>query len=412
MSVNKGEVKRETAYTVLEDGNVATPVGYKAGGLHCGIKRKRPDLGWLYSKVPATAAGVYTTNTFQAPPLVVTQESIEAGGKIQGVIVNSGNANACTGTQGLTDAYNMRKMFSDHFHLLHHETAVVSTGVIGEPMPMEKIKTGISNLSMENHEVEQFERAILTTDTCTKHVGVKMEIDGKMVTIGGSAKGSGMIHPNMATMLAFITTDANIKKDDLDQALKTITDKTFNCISVDGDSSTNDMVLLLANGMVENDTLHANHPDWSTFVAGLTYVCETLAKQIARDGEGATKLIEVQVDGASSHSSATAIAKSIISSNLVKTAVFGEDPNWGRIIGAIGYSGEQVDPNSIEISLGPIKVISDGLPTTFNEEEAIRYLQNEFIQIYVSLHAGEGTGKAWGCDLTYEYVRINASYRT
>lgn len=399
---------------LIEDGNVTTPKGFQAGGLHCGLKYKKLDLGWIYSEVPAEAAGVYTMNIFQAPPLQVTQESIAVEHKIQAILVNSANANACTGEQGLKDAYQMRTMFAAEMGIDEHYAAVVSTGVIGVPLPMDTLQAGIE--AIEEHrkdtDAEHFEKAILTTDKCTKHVGVQIEIDGEVVSIGGAAKGSGMIHPNMATMLAFVTTDACIAQESLHATLKEVTNTTFNSITVDGDTSTNDMVLVLANGMAQNQKLTKKHKDWSLFVQALEHVCQELAKMIARDGEGATKLVEVHVEGAESDEVARAIGKSIVGSSLVKTAIFGTDPNWGRIVCAIGYSGQQLDPNKLKVSLGPIKVVENGLPLPFDEAEGKSYLEQENIHIFVQLNQGQGEAVCWGCDLSYEYVRINASYRT
>lgn len=398
---------------IITDGNVTTPKGFTAGGLHCGIKRKRSDLGWLYSNTPATCAGVYTLNQFQAAPLQVTKESIAVEQKIQGVIVNSGVANACTGKQGLIDAYTMRKEFADKIGVKEHYVAVASTGVIGTCLPMEKIKNGIEQIHAEEHQGgKNFSKAILTTDTVEKNIAVQIQIDGKTVSIGGTAKGSGMIHPNMATMLAFITTDANIEAHSLSKALKEVTDETFNMITVDGDCSTNDMVLVMANGLAENKELSENHPSWDKFMHAFSFVCKTLAKMIARDGEGATKLIEVHIKGAQTDEAAKKICKAIISSNLVKAAIYGADPNWGRIIGAIGYSGQQIDPNKVSVAIGDTTVVEGGLPTFFNESSVSKYLMNDTIQIYVDLNIGNGKSVGWGCDLTYEYVKINASYRT
>jgi glutamate N-acetyltransferase / amino-acid N-acetyltransferase len=398
---------------VLEEESVTLPKGFKAGGMHCGIKRKRLDLGYIVSDVPATVAGVYTTNTFQAAPLLVTQESIAKENKIQAIIVNSGNANACTGEQGLLDAFEMQKGFANELGIKEHLVAVTSTGVIGELLPMDKVKTGINQILQTKYATEEnFKNAILTTDTCIKQIAVQVKIDGKTVSIGGAAKGSGMIHPNMATMLGFVTTDANIAHEDLYAALKVITNQTFNMITVDGDTSTNDMVLVMANGLAGNDQLTKDHPDWDLFKAGLKLVSEELAKKIARDGEGATKLVEVQVNGAYSHEAARAVGKSIISSNLVKTAIYGTDPNWGRIVTAIGYSGIPVEPNKLKVAIGPYKVFENGLPCPFVEEEVKEYLELETVSILVELNQGEESATAWGCDLTYDYVKINASYRT
>lgn len=406
-------VKSKKEIVVIEDGSVTLPKGFKAGGMHCGIKRKRLDLGYIVSDVPATVAGVYTTNIFQAAPLLVTQESIAKENKVQAVLVNSGNANACTGEQGLLDAYKMQKEFAKELGIQEHLVAVTSTGVIGELLPMDQVESGIKQILQTKYENEEnFKQAILTTDTCIKQIAVQVKIDGKTVTIGGAAKGSGMIHPNMATMLGFVTTDANVANEDLLSALKDITNQTFNMITVDGDTSTNDMVLVMANGLAGHEQLSKSHPDWDVFKEGLKIVSEELAKKIARDGEGATKLVEVQVNGAYSHNAARAVGKSIISSNLVKTAIYGTDPNWGRIVTAIGYSGVPVEPNCIEVSIGTFKVFENGLPCPIVEEEVKEYLELDTVKIIVELNQGDYDATAWGCDLTYDYVKINASYRT
>jgi glutamate N-acetyltransferase / amino-acid N-acetyltransferase len=398
---------------IVNEGNVTTPKGFTAGGMHTGIKRKRLDLGYIYSDVPATTAGVYTTNLFKAAPLLVTEKSIDIEQKIQAVLVNSGNANACTGNQGLQDAYTMQKDFANLLGIKDHYVAVTSTGVIGVPLPMEKIQSGIQQILQEEYSgADHFEQAILTTDTGVKNMAVQLEIDGKVISIGGAAKGSGMIHPNMATMLGFVTTDAKIDYPELWDALKQITNQTFNMISVDGDSSTNDMVLVMANGKADNEKLTKEHPNWELFLEGLKMVSESLAKQIARDGEGATKLVEVQVSGAETVEAARAIGKTIISSNLVKTAIYGTDPNWGRIVCAVGYSGILIDPNLVTVSIGPYQVVEKGLPSPMVEEDVKKYLENENVYIYVNLNQGEAEATAWGCDLSYDYVRINASYRT
>jgi glutamate N-acetyltransferase/amino-acid N-acetyltransferase len=399
---------------ILPDESVTLPIGFKAGGVHCGLKKNGSlDLGYILSELPATAAGVYTTNAFQAAPLLVTQDSIAKEKKIQAIIVNSGNANSCTGAQGIQDAYEMQKAFAAELGIKDHYVAVTSTGVIGELMPMTKVVSGIKGiLELENEDETKFTQAILTTDLAAKKIGVQIKIDGKTISIGGAAKGSGMIHPNMATMLGFVTTDANIEYENLLLALREVTNETFNMITVDGDTSTNDMVLVMANGMAGNETLTTDHPDWNTFKNGLKVVCEELAKKIAKDGEGATKLIEVQVNGSYSKTDAQAVGKSIISSNLVKTAIYGTDPNWGRIVSAIGYSGVPVTPNLVKVSIGPYIVFEGGLPSPINEDEVKLYLEQDYIQIFVELNQGEDSATAWGCDLTYDYIKINASYRT
>lgn len=406
-------VKEEELFTIVDHGTVTSPEGFKAGGFHAGLKRKRKDLGWIISEVPAVSAGVFTTNSFQAPPLKVTQDSL-VGGTLQGIIVNSGNANAFTGKKGLEDAYEMRRQFAKVMNLKQSETAVTSTGVIGEYLPMDAITKGIAEIPTYQGTTsgKEFAEAIVTTDKVTKEVAVTCKIDGKEVTIGGAAKGSGMIKPNMATMLSFITTDAAVEKKALQTALNEITNRTYNMITVDGETSTNDMVLLMANGKAENLHLCEKHPDWSTFIAALEYVSEELAKMIAKDGEGATKLVEVHVDGAESKEGARAIAKSVVGSNLVKTAIHGSDANWGRIVCAIGYSGEKVDEESLSISIGPINLVEKGVTASFSEEDAKQYLMSDTIHIYVDLNKGKEKAVAWGCDLSYDYVRINASYRT
>ncbi len=406
------EIEQDSAFKIITEGGVTSPKGFRANGLHCGIRKSRLDLGWIYSDVPADACGVFTTNVFQAAPLKVTQESLAEGSKLQAILVNSGNANACTGEEGLKNAYDSRSKVAAQFSIPEHYISVVSTGVIGQQLPMEKLTSGIENMNQLTSDVEKFEKAILTTDTVTKHVAVQVEINGKKVTIGGASKGSGMIHPNMATMLGFVTTDADVVQEDLHAALKDVTNSTFNMITVDGDTSTNDMVLVLANGLAENETLSKEHADWDTFKNALAYVCQTLAKKIARDGEGATKLIEVHVSEAENETAAKAIAKTIVGSSLVKTAVYGTDANWGRIICAVGYSNQPVDPNKIKVSIGPIQVVEAGVPLDFDEDAAKEYLENEKVQIFVQLNQGDSEAVAWGCDLTYDYVKINAMYRT
>ncbi|MFD4707745.1 bifunctional ornithine acetyltransferase/N-acetylglutamate synthase [Gottfriedia sp. NPDC058432] len=396
------------------NGTITSPNGFYASGVHAGLRYKRKDLGLIYSEKPASVAAVYTLNLFPAAPIAITKKSISYSNKLQAVLVNSGCANACTGKKGEDDAYLMRSWCAEHLNLPEHLVAIASTGVIGEYLKMDRLKGGIDKLTLRNklEDGEDFGHAILTTDTVIKTTCYEVLIDGKLVTIAGSAKGSGMIHPNMATMLGFVTTDATISSCQLQTLLKEVTDKTFNQITVDGDTSTNDMVLVMANGAVEHEELTESHPDWGNFVAAFQLVCEDLAKKIARDGEGATKLIEVNVNGASSQKNANQIAKSIVGSNLVKTAVYGEDANWGRIIGAIGYSGVEGNFNQIDIAINGVTVLFGSKPVEFNEEEAKVALKNEIIYIDVHLHEGDELGTAWGCDLTYDYVKINASYRT
>ncbi|OZU87846.1 bifunctional ornithine acetyltransferase/N-acetylglutamate synthase [Virgibacillus indicus] len=403
----------EKSIQIIEEGHITSPKGFTAGGVHCGLRKTKLDFGWLHSEIPAAAAGVYTLNSFQAAPLKVTKNSLEKSKKLQTIVVNSANANACTGKQGYSDALEMQKLTAEQMGVETDHVAVSSTGLIGVPLPMDKIRSGIGMLGKEaDTSPENFEKAILTTDTVTKHLAAQVEIDGKMITIGGAAKGSGMIHPNMATMLSFITTDAAVEQKSLQSALKSATDNTFNMITVDGDCSTNDMVLVMANGMQKNKPLNESHPEWDKFFEAFQFVCQGLAKLIAKDGEGATKLIEVNVTGAPSEIAARQVAKAIISSNLVKTAIYGADPNWGRIVCAVGYSEQPIDADKVGISLGDIAVVKDGLPLDFDEGEGKLYLQNENVKLIVNLNIGEYEATAWGCDLTYDYVKINASYRT
>lgn len=403
-------------YTVLEDGSVTAPKGFVTGGLHCGLKKTdRNDLGVILCEVPAAAAAVYTTNLFQAAPLKVTRESLE-NGTLRAVVVNSGNANACTGQQGEADAYEMRAAAAQALGVAESDIAVASTGVIGEHLKMDKVRAGIAALPAKldggASGAEQFCQAILTTDLVKKECCVTVEVNGRTVTIAGAAKGSGMIHPNMATMLGFVTTDAAIGAEELQVLLRQATDVTFNMITVDGDTSTNDMLVAMASGLAENESLHEGHADWEAFAAAFTHVCRHLAMAIARDGEGATHLIEVQVSGAVHTEAARAIAKTVIGSSLVKSAVFGADANWGRIIAAVGRAGVPVSVDNVDIAIGPIEMLRASQPVRFSEEDALAYLQGSEVLITVKLADGDGKATAWGCDLTYDYVRINAAYRT
>ncbi|MCY1116923.1 bifunctional ornithine acetyltransferase/N-acetylglutamate synthase [Bacillus safensis] len=394
------------------DGDVSSPKGFEAKGIHIGLRYSKKDLGLIVSEVPAASAAVYTQSHFQAAPLKVTQQSLKKTGQLKGVIVNSAIANACTGEQGLKDAYDMQAACADMLGVAPDYIAVSSTGVIGECLEMDKIKKGIAELNEAKAEKGHFEEAILTTDTVIKNTTYTLTIDGKEILISGAAKGSGMIHPNMATMLGFVTTDANVEQEALQQALRDITDVTFNQITVDGETSTNDMVLVMANGMAENDVLNEEHPEWPLFKEGLKLACEDLAKEIARDGEGATKLIEAKVAGAKNNLEAGIIAKKIVGSSLVKTAVYGTDANWGRIVGAIGHSAASVTPEEVEVYLGGQCLFKHNEPQPFSEEEAKAYLEKDEITIFIQMSEGNGEAAAWGCDLTYDYVKINASYRT
>lgn len=400
---------------MIKDPKITSPLGFSATGIASGIKPEQAlDLGLITCDVPAVAAAVYTTNAFQAAPLFVTQKSLAADGRLQAVIVNSGNANACTGKRGISDAFQMRTKVAEHLGIHDTLVAVASTGVIGEYLPMDRVKRSITSLTPARTEqsATDFVHAIMTTDTCTKTVEVEVVIGQKKVKIAGCAKGSGMIHPNMATMLGFITTDAQISFPALQQLLKQVTNQTFNMITVDGDCSTNDMVLVMASGLAGNALLHPDSPDWSIFASAFHYVCEQLAKQIARDGEGATRLVEVNVQGAIDEKQARQIAKAIVGSNLVKTAVFGSDVNWGRVICAAGYGDPNLNPDQIDVWIGQVQLVQHGQPIPYDTSEAKAALDSEKVSICLHLHQGDATATAWGCDLTYDYVKINASYRT
>jgi len=402
-------------FTVVADGSVTTPKGFRAGGVHCGIKKtKQRDLGAIVCEVPAEAAGVFTKNLVCAAPLAVTKESLAAGGKLRAMLVNSGNANACTGEQGLRDAREMRARFAAALGTAEHLVGVTSTGGIGVTLPMDNVRSGIDALAGTLTEAggDAFCEAIMTTDLVKKTACVRLTVDGVPVHVAGAAKGSGMIHPNMATMLGFITTDAAVAPGVLQALLSAVTDETFNMITVDGDTSTNDMVVAMASGLAGNKPLDPAHPEWEKFAAAFRFVAKTLAKAIARDGEGATKLIEVNVTGAAGVEDARAIARTIAGSNLVKAAVYGSDANWGRVIAAAGRAGRAMNPDTVDIRIGDIFVLRKSAPVAFDEAAAKAYLDGDTVAIHVDLGIGDGRATAWGCDLTYDYVKINASYRT
>src|SRR5215211_4257534 len=394
-------------------GGAAAAEEIVAGGVVCGVRNSgRRDLGLLFSEHECTSAAVFTRNTVKGAPLLVTKNAVEAG-DVRAVVANSGYANAATGQRGLEDACEMRALAAEALGIEAREVAVASTGVIGEHLPMAKISTGIEGAAAGlGRDGAGFAEAILTTDTRTKEAAVQVEVGGKTVTVGGTAKGSGMIHPNMGTMLAFLTTDAAVEKSCLQETLSRVTDRTFNRVSVDGDTSPSDVALLMANGAAGNEPLTLDSPDYPAFAEAVKNVARKLAREIARDGEGATRLVEVAVEGAASEESAAALAKSVVGSNLVKSAVFGEDANWGRVLTAIGYSGEVFDPDGVELWFGPIKVFSGGEPVPHEEAEANATLAAGQVKITVQLGEGDASATAWGCDLSYEYVRINGSYRT
>ncbi|MGI5880981.1 MAG: bifunctional glutamate N-acetyltransferase/amino-acid acetyltransferase ArgJ [Syntrophomonadaceae bacterium] len=397
------------------NGSVTSPQGFLAQGVYAQIKYKdKKDLGIIYSQQPCTAAGVYTTNLVRAACVDVTRQHL-SGGTAQAIVANSGNANACTGEQGWNDTLRMAELAAQSLGIAADQVAVASTGVIGVFMCMDKIEAGIreaaATLSADGGQ--NMACAIMTTDLVRKEAAVVIEIAGKKVTIGATAKGSGMIHPNMATMLAFITTDAAVSSECLQTMLKASVNESYNMISVDRDTSTNDMTIILANGMAGNPVIeNSNSPGYEEFQQALNYINQTLAKMIARDGEGATRLIEVRVKNAANQKNARLIARSITGSNLTKAAVFGEDANWGRILAAAGYSGATFDPHQVDIYLGAEKMAENGMGLVFDEERARQELKKETVVITVDLKSGSEEAVAWGCDLSYDYVRINAAYRT
>ncbi|MBZ2122709.1 bifunctional glutamate N-acetyltransferase/amino-acid acetyltransferase ArgJ [Streptococcus gordonii] len=393
------------------DGTIASPLGFSADGLHAGFKKKKLDFGWIVSEVPASVAGVYTTNKVIAAPLLVTKASIQKSQKLQAIVVNSGVANSCTGQQGLDAAYEMQRLAAQKLQIEPDLVGLASTGVIGEQLPMDTLKNGLSQILVSG-KAEDFAEAILTTDTCTKTCVVTEEFGTDLVTMAGVAKGSGMIHPNMATMLAFITCDANISSATLQAALSQHVESTFNQITVDGDTSTNDMVLVMANGYRQNEEILPDTEEFEKFSKMLRYLMADLAKKIAKDGEGATKLIEVNVRHAKDEQSGRMIAKSVVGSSLVKTAIFGQDPNWGRILAAIGYARADVSVDNIDIWIEGIPVMQASSPVAFDPEETRDAMAGELLTLTIDLHDGEAEAQAWGCDLSYDYVKINALYRT
>ena len=393
------------------DGTIASPLGFSADGLHAGFKKKKLDFGWIVSEVPASVAGVYTTNKVIAAPLLVTKASIQKSQKLQAIVVNSGVANSCTGQQGLDAAYEMQRLTAQKLKIEPDLVGLASTGVIGEQLPMDALKNGLSQILVSG-KAEDFAEAILTTDTCTKTCVVTEEFGTDLVTMAGVAKGSGMIHPNMATMLAFITCDANISSATLQAALSQHVETTFNQITVDGDTSTNDMVLVMANGCQQNEEILPDTEEFEKFSKMLRYLMADLAKKIAKDGEGATKLIEVNVRHAKDEQSGRMIAKSVVGSSLVKTAIFGQDPNWGRILAAIGYARADVSVDNIDIWIAGIPVMQASTPVAFNPEETSDAMAGELLILTIDLHDGDAEAQAWGCDLSYDYVKINALYRT
>ena len=399
-------------------GGVCAAKGFQANGIHCGIRKNhsKRDLALIYSEVPANAAAVYTTNLVKGAPLLVTKAHI-ADGKAQAVICNSGNANTCN-ADGIEIAEAMSELVAQQLSIPANDVVVASTGVIGQPLKLDPIAAGLPALAdgLKPDGSAAAAEAIMTTDTVRKEIAVEFELGGKTCHLGGIAKGSGMIHPNMATMLVFLTTDAAISAEMLKKALSGDVAGTFNMVSIDGDTSTNDMVTILANGMAGNAEITAEGADFTAFMTALNSVTVQLCRCIAGDGEGATKLLECRVEGAENLSTARTVAKSVICSSLLKAAMFGADANWGRVLCAIGYSGADVDVQRVDVAFhspkGTVEVCKNGAGVPFSEEEAKAVLLEKEIEIQVKLNSGDAAATAWGCDLTYDYVKINGDYRT
>ena len=405
---------------IIDDGTVTLPKGFYGAGGHKKKKKEKKDLALIYSEVDALAVGTFTQNVVKAAPVLWDKMVVENYDSARVIAINSGVANACTGDEGIYNNELFASKVADNFGVKKEEVLICSTGVIGKQLPMDKIIEGIAKvkalLNNDQKSGEIVAQSIMTTDTKPKHIAVTIELGGKIVTIGACCKGSGMIHPNMATMLGFITTDCNISKELLNKALKEIIADTFNMVSVDRDTSTNDTVLLLANGLANNEKITSENDDYYKFKEALYYVNEYLAKAIAGDGEGATKLLEVQVHGANSIKQAKVIAKSVCTSPLVKTAVYGNDANWGRLLCAMGYSGEEFDPYNVDLSIasehGTLQLVTKGMATDYSEELATKILSSSEVKAIIDIHNGEYKATAWGCDLTYDYVKINADYRS
>lgn len=402
------------------NGGVTAASGFLAAGVYAGIKKKRKDMALVYSTVPAVAAGTFTTNVVKAAPVKWDMKLLKENKKIQAVVLNSGVANACTGSVGDENNEKMAKAIAEALNIPAETVLTASTGVIGKQLPIDVICEGAKLLQAELSDTREAgllaAEAIMTTDTISKEAAVSFMIGDKKVTVGGMSKGSGMIHPNMATMLGVVTTDIAISKELLQEAISEDVKETFNMISIDRDTSTNDSLMVLANGLAGNTLITEKGADYDNFVKALNYITKTLAKMMAGDGEGATKLLEVTVKGASTKEQATILSKSIITSNLVKTAVFGNDANWGRILCAMGYAGVEFDPEAVDLYIesveGKLKLVENGMATDYSEEIATKILSAKEVTAIADIKMGNESATAWGCDFTYDYVKINADYRS
>jgi glutamate N-acetyltransferase/amino-acid N-acetyltransferase len=402
-----------SAYAVLTDGSVTAARGFRAAGTTAGIKASgRPDLGVLVSDVPCVVAATFTQNRFPAAPVLLSRDRVRGTHRAQAIVFNAGNANACNGERGLVDAREMTRLAAQTLGIDEDSVLVASTGIIGQPLPMDLIRAGIPRLKPLPDGGHEAAQATMTTDTRSKEYAVAVQIGGKEVRIGGMSKGVGMIYPNMATMLAYLATDAALSPDYASAVLKRAVDRSFNMITVDGDTSTNDSCFLLANGASEAPELTESHPDASRFEVALTAVCTDLARKMAADGEGATKLMQVDVTGAASAEDARKAARAVVSSSLVKAAVHGEDPNWGRILCAVGNSGAELDPLRAALWIGSVQVARDGVATPATKAEARGQMAGHDVNFRVDLGLGSGSATAWGCDLTEAYVHENSAYST
>jgi glutamate N-acetyltransferase/amino-acid N-acetyltransferase len=402
------------AITVLEGGTVTSPQGFLAGATYAGLKtyaEDKLDLALITSEAPCVAAGVFTTSTIKSATVTVNREHL-AKGPVRGLVVNAGIANTCVGAQGYIDAQEMTALAGQRTGLTPEEVLVCSTGVIGVELPMSLIRSGIDQIQLSSDGGHSVARAMMTTDTRPKEVAVSFELEGRPVRIGGVAKGSGMIHPNMATMLAFVTTDAKVEADFLQTTLAEVAGASFNMLTVDGDTSTNDTLLVLANGLAGNQTIDTNSPDAGTFREALSQVCVHLTRELARDGEGASRLIIVEVAGARDQDDARKAARTVASSNLVKSAVNGADPNWGRVMMALGRSGAAAEETKIDLFVNGVCIMEAGSPVPFHRDAVVSQMRGPEVTFRLQLNLGEGEAIAWGCDLTEEYVIINSAYTT
>jgi glutamate N-acetyltransferase / amino-acid N-acetyltransferase len=405
-------IKETKMFQFIDNGSVTSPKGFKAAGIYCGIKKSKKDLALIYSELPCIAAGTFTLNKVKAAPLLISKKIIENGNEVKAVLVNSGNANACTGVEGYSDAIESQKKCAEILNINPVEVLISSTGVIGQRLPMHALLTGIDKIIPSLSELGGIDsaQAIMTTDKVMKSFAVKIQLTNGEVNLGGICKGSGMIAPNMATMLAFLTTDARIEKELLNKIFKYSIDNSFNKISVDGETSTNDMCIIMANGASEISI--KNPEDIELFSSAFNAICITMATSIISDGEGATKLVTINVKNAKTQLDADLVGKSIANSPLVKTAIAGEDANWGRIMSAAGQSGADIDPEKISISFDGLKILSQNYKLTLDEELASKILAQKEFEINIDLGSGKENSTWWTCDFTEEYIRINADYRS